>query len=151
MVSLKRAVYHVTLGEHILLWAIASGPPNREAISCCTRKQTAAGRISTDNPANESTFVTFHEKSTFSRNSSRHLYTQFPIQGQLLYINMQQFRGGLAIKARRPCVSLNTRLESKKKEEKKFVYKTCLFMVLVQHLGEELCDSTSSSTFDLRA
>ena len=140
----------MTLDEHVLSWALALGRFNREAVSCCTRKETEAGKISTDNPANESTFVTFHEKSTFSRNSSRHLYTQFPIQGQLLYINMQQFRGGLAIKARRPCVPLNTRLESKKKEEKKFVYKTCLFMVLVQHLGEELCDSTSSSAVGLR-
>ena len=37
---------------------------------------------------------------------------------QLLQRNVRRFRGGLVIKAQRLCVSLNSRLESNKEEEK---------------------------------
>ena len=37
---------------------------------------------------------------------------------QLLYRNVQRFRGGLAFKAHRLCASHNSRLESNKEEEK---------------------------------
>ena len=36
---------------------------------------------------------------------------------QLLYRNVQRFRGGLVFEAHRLCVSLNSRLESNKEEE----------------------------------
>ena len=36
---------------------------------------------------------------------------------QLLYRNVQRFRGGLVFKGHRLCVSLNSRLESNKEEE----------------------------------
>ena len=36
---------------------------------------------------------------------------------QLLHRNVQRFRGGLVFKAHRPCVPLNSRLESNKEEE----------------------------------
>ena len=36
---------------------------------------------------------------------------------QLLYRDVQQFRGGLVVKAHRLCVSRNSRLESSKEEE----------------------------------
>jgi len=42
---------------------------------------------------------------------------QFSIQEQLLYRNVQRFRGGLVFEAHRLCVSLNSRLESNKEEE----------------------------------
>jgi len=35
----------------------------------------------------------------------------------VLHRNVQRFRGGLVFKARRLCVSLNSRLESNKEEE----------------------------------
>jgi len=38
---------------------------------------------------------------------------------QLLHRNVQRFRGGLVFKAHGLCVSLNSRLESDKEEEKK--------------------------------
>ena len=40
------------------------------------------------------------------------------VDGQLLHINVQRFRGGLVFKAHRHCASLNSRLESNKEEEK---------------------------------
>jgi len=43
---------------------------------------------------------------------------QFSIREQLLLGNVQRFRGGLVFKAHRLCVSLNSRLETKKEEEK---------------------------------
>jgi len=39
---------------------------------------------------------------------------------QLLYRNVQRLRGGLVFKAHRLCLSLNSRLESNKEEEKKY-------------------------------
>jgi len=36
---------------------------------------------------------------------------------QLLYRNVQRFRGGLVFKGHRLCVSLNSRLESNKEEK----------------------------------
>ena len=41
------------------------------------------------------------------------------VHSQLLYINMQRFRGGLVFKAHRLCVSLNSRLESKHEDKHK--------------------------------
>jgi len=38
---------------------------------------------------------------------------------QVLNRNVQRFRGGLAFKAHRLCVSLNSRLESNKEEERR--------------------------------
>ena len=49
---------------------------------------------------------------------NRKLYrsVHFSIREQLLHINVQRFRGRLVSKAYRLCVSLNSRLESNKKE-----------------------------------
>ena len=42
------------------------------------------------------------------------------IRAPLLHRNVQRFRGGHVFKAHRRCVSLNSRLESNKEEEKKY-------------------------------
>ena len=43
----------------------------------------------------------------------------------LHYINVQWFRGGLVFKARRLCVSLNSRLGSNVEEEERMCHPTC--------------------------
>jgi len=48
---------------------------------------------------------------------------RFSIEEQLLYRNVQRFRGGLVSKAHRLCVSLNSRLESNKEEEDRGEYR----------------------------
>ena len=62
--------------------------------------------------------------------------TWFSIWEQLLHRNVQRFRGGLAFKAHRLCVSLNSRLESNKADEESarpppgYVYYGCVTEVL---------------------
>ena len=48
-------------------------------------------------------------------------------RNQLLYINVQRFRGGLVFKAHRLCVSLNSRLESGNEEEGSEIVERSIF------------------------
>ena len=50
--------------------------------------------------------------------SEHKLITNSKQERRRLHINVQWFRGGLVLKAHRFCVSLNSRLESNKEEEK---------------------------------
>jgi len=56
-------------------------------------------------------------------------------KGQLLRRIVKRFRGGLAFKAHRLCVSPNSRLESNKEEEKKGLCLAAGFGALVVALG----------------
>jgi len=57
--------------------------------------------------------VTFepHGQNSDTKYRGPHLFVE-----KLLHTNVQRFRGGLVFKAHRLCVSLNSRLESKKEE-----------------------------------
>ena len=48
------------------------------------------------------------------------MHGSFRVEGslELLHRYVHRFRGGLVVKSHRPCVSLNSRLESNKEEER---------------------------------